>query len=350
MDKALGERFRRKSTFYRRARLYFGGAVGGDRDHRRAGGLAAAGHSVAHRSAGRSSCSNNLRQIGLALTNHVSAKTFFPPGQQVTCTSCDPWAWSMVVLPFMEQSEIYNLCNLAKAPNDPTFSTSPTNPSYNATTRVIPTYLCPTVSNPTDPSRNEDGTLNNFYGQTKTKSGQYMAASDYAGIEGPNTSDINPANGRAYVTNQGVLPKLTTTGTISTSQAIRPREISDGMSRTMIVGEMAGRGFNAKSSKLKISGTWADGFNTANVNLAFSGPPSSGPPFGQGALPNSTIYANWCPAFASDELISYHSGGGFILMCDGSVHFIAQTVSASILEQLASRNGAEVIPDDWDAD
>ncbi len=94
----------------------------------------------------------------------------------------------------------------------------------------------------------------------------------------------------------------------------------------MKVGEMAGRGFNAKSSKLKISGTWADGFNTANLKLTFSAPPGS-PPFGGGTLPNSTVYANWCPAFASDELMSYHSGGGQVLLCDGSVHFMGSDVT-----------------------
>ena len=117
----------------------------------------------------------------------------------------------------------------------------------------------------------------------------------------------------------------------------------------MIVGEMAGRGFNAKSSKLKISGTWADGFNTANVSLAFSGPP--GPPtFGPGGLPNSTVYSNWCPAYASDELISFHPNGGFILMCDASAHFITQDVDRSLLWALASRKGGETIDTSWAED
>ena len=102
---------------------------------------------------------------------------------------------------------------------------------------------------------------------------------------------------------------------------------------------MAGRRFNAKSSKLKISGTWADGYNTANVNFAFSGPPGS-PPFGPGSLPNSTVYSGWCPAFASDELIAYHPNGGNVLMCDGSVHFVSQQVEPSILWRSARAKAA----------
>ena len=113
-----------------------------------------------------------------------------------------------------------------------------------------------------------------------------------------------------------------------------------------MVGRNGRTRIQRQGSKLKISGTWADGYNTANVKLAFSGPPSP-PPFGPGGLPNSTVYANWCPAFASDELISYHPDGGNVLMCDGSVHFVLQTVQPAILWALCSRKGGETIDNPW---
>jgi type II secretory pathway pseudopilin PulG len=304
----------------------------------------------ARESARRTSCANNLKQIGLALTEHVSTKQTFPPGQKITCTNCDPWAWSVMILPYMEQSEIFELINFNHAPNDQTFSANlnTTNLGWSVSTRLISTYLCPSTAGAMDPSRSDENRLNNYYGQTATKAGLNMACSDYAGIEGPNNGVANPVTGKLYATNQGILLKVVGSATIS--QVIKPREIPDGMSRTMVVGEMAGRGFNAKSSHLKISGTWSDGFNTANVNLAFSGPPSGTLASSIGMLPNSTVYANWCPAFASDELISYHSGGGYILMCDNSVQFVTPDIDQVILRSLASRNGGETISIDLDGD
>ena len=297
---------------------------------------------AARESARRTACSNNLKQIGLGLQQHLAGKNFFPPGQKVTCTNCDPWAWSALILPFLEQSEIYQLINFKYQPNDQLFS-------VGVTGKLIPTYLCPSVGGVTDPSRDDSNLLINFYGQNATKSGLGMACNDYAGIEGPNTSNNNPVTQKAYASNLGVLLKTATPGVISTAQMIKPGQIVDGLSNTIVVGEMAGRGFNAKSSKLKISGTWADGFNTGNVNLTFSEPPGS-PPFGPGLLPNSTVYANWCPAYASDELLSYHPGGGLVLMCDGSVHFLTHGMDPALLWALCSRNGGETLADAWDSE
>jgi prepilin-type N-terminal cleavage/methylation domain-containing protein/prepilin-type processing-associated H-X9-DG protein len=301
---------------------------------------------AARESARRTTCSNNLKQLGLALNEHASVKKAYPPGQKVTCTNCDPWAWSAMILPFMEQAEIFGLLNFTRQPNDPLFSVAMTG-------RVINTYLCPTTGGQLDPSRDDSAHIVNFYNQTATKAGTGMACSDYGGIEGPHDNDattpvLNPATGKVYDANMGVL-LTATANVISTAQMIRPKDITDGLTYTMIVGEMAGRGFNAKSSKLKLSGTWADGFNIANLKLQFSAPP--GPPtFGAGSLPNSTAYSNWCPAFASDELISYHSGGGQVLMCDGSVHFMGSDVSQVILWSMCSRKGNETIPERWAGD
>jgi prepilin-type N-terminal cleavage/methylation domain-containing protein/prepilin-type processing-associated H-X9-DG protein len=303
----------------------------------------------ARESARRTTCANNLKQVGLALTEHVSVKQSYPPGQKVTCgtaaSPCDPWAWSAFILPFMEQTEIYGLINFTKEPNDPLFSTG-------VTGKVISAFLCPSTAGAVDPSRDDTNTLNNFYNLTKTKAGVGMACNDYGGIEGPHSSAtvLNPAKNAAYVTNQGVLLKNTAAlGVISTAPVVKPREIRDGLSNTMIVGEMAGRGFNAKSSQLKISGTWSDGYNTGNLQSAFSAPPGP-PPFAAGTLPNSTAYANWCPAYASDELISFHPGGGHVLMCDGSTHFLTPEMPVSLLWSLCSRNGDEPLGDRWAGD
>ena len=127
----------------------------------------------ARESARRTGCANNLKQIGLALTEHVDVKQTFPPGQKVTCNSCDPWAWSVYALPYMEQTEIYNQISFRYQPNDQLFS-------VGTTGKIINTFLCPSVGGATDPSRDENNLLVNYYNQNKTKAGLGMACSDYA--------------------------------------------------------------------------------------------------------------------------------------------------------------------------
>jgi prepilin-type processing-associated H-X9-DG protein len=302
---------------------------------------------MAREAARRGTCSNNLKQIGLALLNHLDVKKSFPPGQKKTSkvATDDPWAWSALILPYMEETEIYNLLQFSYGPNNQTQNANfaSTHPQFTMTTKVITTFICPSTGGNIDPSRSQGTSLLvNYYGQSAASSGLNMAACDYAGIEGPNSGGANPDTGIAYVTGQGIFPKIVSPATVS--QVFKARDITDGMSKTIMVGEMAGRGFNAKSSKVKISGTWSDGNNTANVSLAPTPAPVTPLPAPGGALPGDTIYENWCIAFASDELISYHPGGCQVLLCDGSAQWVDDTISPTILWTLCSRNGNESTP------
>src|SRR5437867_390659 len=59
--------------------------------------------------AARAACSNNLKQIGLALHNHHDARGSFPPGGMQTGTNGTPCytTWAVEILPFIEQSALY---------------------------------------------------------------------------------------------------------------------------------------------------------------------------------------------------------------------------------------------------
>ena len=323
----------------------------------------------ARESARRISCTNNLKQVGLSLLEYVNAKQTFPPAQStfvagaINSQTNPTWAWSYLILPYMDQQALYNEIQAAHSP-----VTNPNNQNYymkntsglNACSTVIPTYLCPSVGGGgVDPSRNQTTNQLEYYagysaGGVYTKGNQDsgtdltstigMGCSDYGGIEGPNIGSpvVNPSTNLPYVLpttgiNLGMLPKMTVSTGPATSQAISPRWVTDGLSKTMIVGEMAGRGYNF--NKTKISGTWAIGDNIGTLQYQFSGPPSS-------TLPNpltAASYTTWCPAYASDELISFHANGGMVLLCDGSVQFLTQDTAGAVIFSLASRNGNETI-------
>jgi prepilin-type N-terminal cleavage/methylation domain-containing protein/prepilin-type processing-associated H-X9-DG protein len=148
--------------------------------------------------ASRTACTNNLRQIGIALHAHHDSHGAFPPGgiewrppQNKTKRQL---AWSVFLLPYLEQEALFRKLDLS-TPFD-----SPENAGAAAT--VLPVYLCP--------SSRRTATLV-----------QGRGACDYGGIYGERiTGPNNP-------------PK----GTMLYDQPIRIRMISDGTSQTLIVSE-----------------------------------------------------------------------------------------------------------------
>src|SRR4051794_7951368 len=79
----------------------------------------------AREAARRTQCKNNLKQIGLALANYESTFTSFPPARigryanGISGTWDDGWAsWAVMILPYLEQSNLYNQYNVNLRWND----------------------------------------------------------------------------------------------------------------------------------------------------------------------------------------------------------------------------------------
>ena len=145
----------------------------------------------------KTACANNLRQIGLALHSHHSAKNEFPIGT-VEFRLFDPskrqLAWSAFLLPYLEQDNLFKMLDLNLAFDDAR--------NAEGASHIISTYVCPS----------------SLRGETLV---QGRGPSDYGGIFGEIlTSPNNP-------------PK----GTMLIDQAISIREVSDGTSNTLIVAE-----------------------------------------------------------------------------------------------------------------
>lgn len=150
----------------------------------------------------RTACANHLRQIGLALQNHHSAHMEFPAG----VTDWRPFfgsdgsnrnlAWSVFLLPFMEQQNVFDRLDLSLPYDHPA--------NADAGSAEIQIFLCPS-SLP----------------QANTTNRSRLGASDYGGIFGER---INGPNNP---------PK----GTMVFNRAFRHADITDGSSQTLIVAE-----------------------------------------------------------------------------------------------------------------
>ena len=87
-------------------------------------------------------CQNNLRQVGLAIHNFESAQQKFPPGQTWTAKRTKPgaidYAWSALVLPYLEESSVFDQLDLSKSYLHAS--------NLGAAAQVVPIYLCPSTS------------------------------------------------------------------------------------------------------------------------------------------------------------------------------------------------------------
>ena len=147
---------RRKGTHVREfeKRFHSDRAAGGHRHHRSVDLAFASSRAISAEAARRIQCTNNLKQIGLALHNYLSANNTFPmggtPQMDPTAngpgTASGPYEWEnyssfAMMLPFLEQMAVYNSCNLLICPDTGFGAGQPqNNTAYNT---KLNAFLCP---------------------------------------------------------------------------------------------------------------------------------------------------------------------------------------------------------------
>ena len=309
---------------------------------------------AAREAARRRQCSNNLQQIGLGMHSYLAVRKTFPPGQFTETANSKSIAWSAFCLDWLEEQAVSDLIR------DRRQLLSDAN--REAITSRISIYLCPSTSkrHATRGSddrivdQDGDGTLANI------ELGEGLACIDYAGISGVtyHASFVNPATGQQYpqyshptlagginhtgTTMNGVLLTNNIPDRFFSQRVVSPRRITDGMSKTMMVGEVSGRGIIPGGSSPALRGVWAGGQNCISVpsDLTINGQLVNWVNPDATRLPAGGAWEAFRASLHAD-----HPGGAQILLCDGSVHFLSESVSLPVFLSLASRNGGEVIRD-----
>ena len=283
---------------------------------------------AAREAARRTQCSNNLRQIGLGLMNFVSSHNQqFPPGQHRACSSCYKYSWATYFLDFLEQ----------KTTSKRLVFTQDVHATINkaSVNQVIPVFICPSLAR-VQKTRNPDNQIRlapDPLGVSQADGGG-MACIDYSGIDGPLADTVkNPSTNLLYPAHRGVLLRLDDSDNDNlTSHWVRVSEIKDGTSKTVMVAESTGRGASPDAvnpSKIHDRGAWAEG-----ANLLWIAHP-----------------INWLPGnddgtglYDGREIFSDHPGGAQVVMCDNSVHFLADTLDVQAAAALTTRDGLETLP------
>jgi prepilin-type N-terminal cleavage/methylation domain-containing protein/prepilin-type processing-associated H-X9-DG protein len=291
---------------------------------------------AAREAARRAQCTNNLKQMGLALHNYHDARGCFPMGYAARSKFVDGatdtapgWGWGTMVLPQLEQGPLFNAVNFGlpvEAPQNSTVIRS-----------AMTAYLCPSdiTTGPfdvTDPS-----------GNVLAKASPSSYAASVGGDETDTTTGINDDGlGR---------------GVMFRNSRIRLADITDGTSQTFLVGERAWS--NAK-------GIWP-GVITDGVTAR--GDLNPCPRTGALSYPAATLVQAHAHLLNTDtdedggldDFSSRHPGGGNFVFADGSVRFLKTVLrdtgerpdgttvyspSSLIFQALATRNGCEVISAD----
>lgn len=261
-------------------------------------------------------CQNNLRQVGLAITNYESANDHFPPGQQwVSRKEPDnfSYSWAAQILSYIEEQQLADQIDFKKP-----FLYGP---NRNVASQAIPIYLCPATSLREEHRNAEEKLIN-----TEGGFGDGLACIDYLGIAGPSRTWKNPATGIDYGPQRGVL--IGTKGLenelrILKPPVIRAQRITDGLSKTSCVTECSGRGLEDDGD---FHGAWVSGKNIGHLS--------------KGVNTSKTP-----KAWYNERVYSQHGSGVHFLFCDGSLRFLPTGTDKEIIKAITSRDGEEVSGD-----
>ena len=317
----------------------------------------------AREAARRMSCQNNLRQLTLGIANYESALKLIPPAY-ITNTRLDGnffgipcadqyrnsapgWGWGVFLLPFIEQTPLYQSLSLQEPCWSPANSV--------AVNAKVPLFLCPSASGGSD-GFDIEKELDHRHGTPILRSDGStirFSHSHYvtnAGIHQPWGRETQYCydyeQGEPIAANGGKLAYMD--GPFFPNSRMPIRRITDGLTNTIFLGE---------HSSILSNKTWVGVVPTAVTPPRLDLKRWQSENNGAGCLvgvhsgpdthdhPEVIIHAPNNPFGHTDEMWGEHGPGCSISMGDGSVRFASAFIDPIVWVSLSTRNGGEVTHD-----
>jgi prepilin-type N-terminal cleavage/methylation domain-containing protein/prepilin-type processing-associated H-X9-DG protein len=269
--------------------------------------------------ANRMACSNNLKQIGLAMHQHHNDYCMFPPGW-VQAPFTVPQGHIIqgghgtfpFLLPYLEQEALARIYRWDRRSQGPE--------NQPVATMQLEILQCPSAGPDRWVTAVEDPRNYSYGGKG--------ACTDYAGVR-----EID-----ARLMDLGLVDRpANSKGVLTDNYLTRIADITDGTSQTILVTECAGRPKLWRAGHLlpgiyALGGAWVGGTLT----------------FGQGSTPDGATKPGPCAINCTNdrEVYSFHRGGANAVFADGSVHFLQAGIDIRIFAHLVTRAGGEVVPAD----
>jgi hypothetical protein len=304
---------------------------------------------AAREAARRSSCSNNLKQLGLALHNYHDTHKSMPIGWFVSFAgaSFNIQGWGVAVLPFMEQGALYDKYDVRVPP------VNEAGPIGQANVQLIQTplevFVCPSAPGGFGRIYNGGvpaGALPGLPALTWK-----AAPSDYCVTTGVLGVYANIAySGNSGGSRHGTMTELITVNNVAPggNKVAGLAAVLDGTSNTFVLGERTGGGI-IYSKRLPWAqsatyapvngGGWGDALNGEHWlgGTLFSGLPAAGLP------PEGPCGIN-CTNLRGKGYHSFHPGGCQFVMADASVQFLTETAPALAIAGRITREKGELLP------
>ena len=245
--------------------------------------------------------------MGLAIHNFESGTMTMPDGWMIRdrndALSTSGWGWSATILPFMEQTNLFNQIDFSLRIDDP-FNVA-------ASQEVIESHLCPSdpqtqlvlVEDIESPVGDGSGNRLTSPIAAPQDSILMLPRSNYSGVFGNILENSDPLDGD---------------GVFYGNSGVRFRDVLDGLSNTLLIGER--RNDFGAVSWVGVVENAPEPF--ARIVGATDNPPNNNP-------------------VSFQDFRSYHPGGINVIYADGSLQFLNDSVDLTIYQGLGSIAGGE---------
>jgi prepilin-type N-terminal cleavage/methylation domain-containing protein len=278
-------------------------------------------------------CSNNLRQIGIALLNHHDSIRSFPPGVHVSQLNGSgthgpaAFGWGGLILPYLEETSLGSQYQAIPDYPDYNWETA-TGPGGNPNSGTLSKTPLAVFSCPTDVMP----PINIWYNAGKDP----FSKSNYVGIAGMyGAQDATAANPMKFV-NPVDLPSFppaeqtqyaATFGIFGGNQKSKMKDITDGSSKTLMVGERDGRVADDIPTGRQ-AGYWTGAIRSRWLNSTLAN-----------ARDDGNFRLNGTSKWGTGSL--HRAGGMYGGFGDGSVRFLSEDMDGFVWEAMATRAGGE---------
>jgi prepilin-type N-terminal cleavage/methylation domain-containing protein/prepilin-type processing-associated H-X9-DG protein len=266
--------------------------------------------------ANRLKCSNNLKQVGLALHGYENTHGKFPPGSVVgpfpeagVTTDAHHGVFPFL-LAYLEQQPLANQYHW-----DAWYNDWVNQPVVRTQLRIL---QCP--------SAEPDRLVTEAEFPQYWSGGRYSACSDYNGIRGTDEALARPPY-------ELIDPAGNYEGVLTENEMVRVTDITDGTANTILMAECAGRPKLWRAGVL-VPDAYSNGASWAVQGLLK----------GQGSTFNGASPLGPCAVNCTNdrEAYSFHPGGANVVLADGSVRFLKASIDIRIFAGLVTRAGGEV--------
>jgi prepilin-type processing-associated H-X9-DG protein len=302
---------------------------------------------AARMAARKASCSNNLKQIGVALTHFETARRRYPSSWKSTAPSAsgaiDGWSVHGQLLPYLEQVNLSLQIDFDQSYNAVPIIDMGGGEMQKLSAFRVPSYVCP--SEPMDDVRYEGGVPAHYPLSYGANVGVWFVYDPATGTGGPGAFFPD-----SRLSGKDFFDGLSNTIAMAEVKPWNPYYRNAGLAADPGIPNPASIGGLGGDFKTNSGHTeWVDG-RAHQTGFTTTFTPNTEVICNVGGVDYDVDWTNMqegksatVPTFAAVPARSYHSGGVQVLMMDGSVHFVEDEISLDVWRRLSTRAGREIV-------